>query len=55
LAMEDIVSLAAAFTTMALVAKITRHIAGRTPAPIERRAGSAVADARLSLSRQPRI
>src|SRR6202171_2565453 len=50
LAREDVISLVAAFTTTALIAKITRHIAGRTPAPIERRAGSAVADARLSLS-----
>jgi hypothetical protein len=34
MAMEDIVSVVA-FTTTAMVARITRHTAGRTPAPTE--------------------
>jgi hypothetical protein len=34
MAMEDIISVAA-FTTAAMVARITRHTVGRTPAPTE--------------------
>ena len=34
-AMEDVTSLAAGFTTTALVARITRHTAGHTPARTE--------------------
>src|SRR5713226_2761072 len=35
LAVEDVISSAAAFTTTALVARITSHTADRTPAPTE--------------------
>jgi hypothetical protein len=35
MAMEDVISPAAAFTTTAMVARITRHTTGRTPAPTE--------------------
>jgi hypothetical protein len=34
LAVEDAISLAAGFTTTALVARIERQTAGRTPAPL---------------------
>lgn len=35
MAMEDVISPAVAFTTTAMVARITRHTTGRTPAPPE--------------------
>src|SRR5229473_4954307 len=50
LAMEDVISFAAAFTATALIARITSNTAGHTPAPTERWANSEVANARLSPS-----
>jgi hypothetical protein len=55
LAAEAVISLTAAFTTTALVVRITHDTPGRTTAPIEWRACSEVADARISLSREPCI
>jgi hypothetical protein len=55
LAMEDVISFAAAFTATALIARITSNTAGHTPAPTERWANSEIADAQLSLSREPHI
>jgi hypothetical protein len=52
---EGVISRAAAFTTTALVVRITHDTTGLTPAPIEWRAYSLVADARISLSHEPRI
>jgi hypothetical protein len=49
-ATEDVISFAAGISTTALVARITRHTTGRTPAPTDWRADSEVAGARLSQS-----
>jgi hypothetical protein len=46
---DGVVSLAAAFTITALVARITSHTLGHTPAPTERQTDQEVADGRLSL------
>jgi len=52
---NDVISLTAAFTTTASVARITRHTTGRTPATTEAWVDTEVADARLSLSHEPRL
>ena len=55
MAMEGVISFAAALTATALIARITSNTAGHTPAPTERWANSEIADAQLSLSREPHI
>src|SRR5258707_14851872 len=55
LAVDGAISLAAVFTIMAWVFSMTRHTPRPTPATTEWRVDTKAADARLSLSRAPRI
>src|SRR5712691_6717164 len=55
LAMEDVISFAAAFTATVLIARTTSRTAGHTAAPTERWANWEVANAQLSPSHDSRI